>query len=138
MSHTTSSIDCYCGRRAVIRTAWTDENPGRREVDVDTLIGRTLQCVVGLRVVIPGLLRKLNLVNGEVKNRKMKEEASAVNKKLERSNKMLRRLVYAMLGFFFVLRLIWISFVARKDGKESLSYSFDDSLTKNVVLFCFM
>ncbi|CAA0839873.1 zinc knuckle (CCHC-type) family protein [Striga hermonthica] len=30
MSFVTGSVDCYCGRRAVIRTSWTNENPGRR------------------------------------------------------------------------------------------------------------
>ncbi|KAK6139986.1 hypothetical protein DH2020_026260 [Rehmannia glutinosa] len=128
MSHTTSSIDCYCGRRVVIRTTWTDENPGRRFLSC-------LHYDVGgcgyfdwedppmcrrSKVVIPGLLRKLNLVNGEVKKLEdEKKKLQQINKKLERSNKMLRRLVYAMPGFFFVLQLIWISFVAGKDEKEA-------------------
>ncbi|KAK4434379.1 hypothetical protein Salat_0600700 [Sesamum alatum] len=30
MSTITGSIDCYCGRRVVLRTSWTEVNPGRR------------------------------------------------------------------------------------------------------------
>ncbi|CAA0825938.1 Unknown protein, partial [Striga hermonthica] len=29
MSFVTGSVNCYCGRRAVIRTSWMNENPGR-------------------------------------------------------------------------------------------------------------
>ena len=30
MSSVSSLVDCYCGKRAVLRTSWTEINPGRR------------------------------------------------------------------------------------------------------------
>ncbi|KAK4427600.1 hypothetical protein Salat_1528900 [Sesamum alatum] len=74
MSIITGSIDCYCGRRIVLRTSWTEVNPGRRFHSCreykrggcnffdweDPPMCRRAQAI------IPGLLRKKNDMEAEI------------------------------------------------------------------------
>ncbi|KAK6140482.1 hypothetical protein DH2020_025763 [Rehmannia glutinosa] len=97
-SHTTTSIDCYCGRRAVIRTSWMNENPGRRFLSClnykDGGCGyfhwQESPLCDRARTIIPGLLRKINRLDDE--NKKLienKQNLEEINKKLIERNKIL-------------------------------------------------
>nr|KAJ0220194.1 hypothetical protein LSAT_V11C200074660 [Lactuca sativa] len=63
-------VRCFCGQMAIVRTAWTDKNPGPRfwgcpkEIDP--------QMCERSKSLIPGLLRSINKLKTEVG--KLKEE----------------------------------------------------------------
>ncbi|GER40470.1 GRF zinc finger containing protein [Striga asiatica] len=74
---------CYCGERSVIRTSWTSENPGRRfrscieyegegnpECDFFSWVDPPM-CRRSTEI-IPGLLRKSNVLRAE--NEELREE----------------------------------------------------------------
>ncbi|KAK6148699.1 hypothetical protein DH2020_019611 [Rehmannia glutinosa] len=106
MSYVTGYVDCHCGRKVVLRTSWTEDNPGRRfhscleyDEDVDFSVGKTLRYVVGLGNH-PRLLKRINNMNEELV--KLKFENTELGKlkfentelvKLKCQNKKLRRLV---------------------------------------------
>ncbi|KAK6121476.1 hypothetical protein DH2020_044784 [Rehmannia glutinosa] len=114
MSHTMGLVDCYCGRRAVLRTSWTDDNPGRR-------FHSCLQYSGGgcsffdwedppmcrrSKVIIPGLLRKINA---------LKEDVFALEEKVEglrRTNRRLIKLVVYLPVIFVVACWIWSALFA--------------------------
>ncbi|KAK6163403.1 hypothetical protein DH2020_000267 [Rehmannia glutinosa] len=118
MSHTTSSIDCYCGRRAVMRTSWTEDNPGRRfhaclsynrggckffDWEDPPMCRRS-------KVIIPGLLKRLNARDAEI------EKLQLTNKKLMR---WLCAMAVTVALLFLVLIVVWISFATKKNGKKN-------------------
>ena len=64
---------CHCGRLAILKTSWTDDNPGRR------FFGYTKKrsgcgffrwedppMCARAKVIIPGLLRKLNRMEDKI------------------------------------------------------------------------
>ncbi|KAK6137742.1 hypothetical protein DH2020_028494 [Rehmannia glutinosa] len=88
MSPTTRNLDCFCGKRAVTRTTWTKENPGRRfnaclhfgrggcrlfEWEDPPMCHRA-------KAIIPGLLRKINKLEGETK--KLESEVQKLEDKV--------------------------------------------------------
>ncbi|KAL0374434.1 UNVERIFIED_CONTAM: hypothetical protein Sradi_3359100 [Sesamum radiatum] len=100
MSSVTGSVDCYCGRRVVVRTSWTDLNPGRRfnscrdynkggcryfEWEDPPMCRRAW-------MIIPGLLRKKNALEMEILN-------------LKCSNKKLMKVVFFLLFCVFDMHL---------------------------------
>ncbi|KAK4400195.1 hypothetical protein Sango_1125600 [Sesamum angolense] len=74
MSTVTSSHECHCGRPAVMRTAWTNENPGRRFHSCRNykrggcrfFAWEDPPICQRARTIIPGLLRRINGLEGEV------------------------------------------------------------------------
>ncbi|KAK6158799.1 hypothetical protein DH2020_006113 [Rehmannia glutinosa] len=121
MSHTMGLVDCYCGRRAVLRTSWTDDNPGRR-------FHACLQYSGGgcsffdwedppmcrrSRVIIPGLLRKINALKEDVNA--LKEDVNALEEEvggLRRTNRRLVKLVVYLPVIFAVACWIWSALFA--------------------------
>ena len=60
---------CGCGNIIVVRTSWTDSNPGRRFISCDRC--RYFRWIDGplcehARIIIPGLLRKINTLEAQV------------------------------------------------------------------------
>ncbi|KAK6138847.1 hypothetical protein DH2020_027412 [Rehmannia glutinosa] len=95
MSHVTGFVECYCGRTAVIRTAWTTENPGRRFQscrDYDKggckfFSWEDPPMCSRAKAIIPGLLRKINAFEAENKGLLRRiDELEAENLKLKRKN----------------------------------------------------
>ncbi|KAL0446231.1 UNVERIFIED_CONTAM: hypothetical protein Slati_1751000 [Sesamum latifolium] len=103
MSTVTGFVECYCGRRAVIRTSWTDMNPGRRfsscrDYNEDPPICRRAQAV------IPGLLRKKNDMELEIL-------------KLKSHNKRLFKLFCLSCLVCFICIWLCFDFCMRKDER---------------------
>nr|XP_043613574.1 uncharacterized protein LOC122585513 isoform X2 [Erigeron canadensis] len=46
-------VFCWCGKQAILRTSWTDRNPGRRVPNVDSLDGMIQKCVNVLLKLYP-------------------------------------------------------------------------------------
>ncbi|KAL7613771.1 uncharacterized protein LOC122196740 [Lactuca sativa] len=72
-------VRCFCGQMAIVRTAWTDKNPGRRfwgcpkEDSTCGFVGWIdPQMCERSKSIIPGLLRSINKLKTEVG--KLKEE----------------------------------------------------------------
>ncbi|KAL8556560.1 hypothetical protein ACS0TY_004131 [Phlomoides rotata] len=77
MSSTTveGNVACYCGKKALIRTSWTDQNPGRRFLCCVNSRRRE-GCVfwkwedpemcMRSKMIIPGLLRRVNAAEAEI------------------------------------------------------------------------
>ncbi|CAA0840855.1 DNA topoisomerase 3-alpha [Striga hermonthica] len=101
MSHTTSAIDYYCGKRAVLHTSWTDDNPGRRfhsclkwkrggckffDWEDPPMCRRAM-------AIIPGLLRKVNAMEAE-------------NEKLKKSLEMMKRTCICLVVAFVLFQLL--------------------------------
>ncbi|CAA0832301.1 Unknown protein [Striga hermonthica] len=71
---------CGCGKRTVMVTSWTDNNPGRRYATCKgSKIGRGCKHFVWIdppmctaRQIIPGLLRRINLTEDELTSKKKK------------------------------------------------------------------
>ncbi|KAL0398913.1 UNVERIFIED_CONTAM: hypothetical protein Sradi_2234600 [Sesamum radiatum] len=116
MSAVTGFVECYCGRRAVIRTSWTDMNLGRRFSSCrdynrggcrffsweDPPMCRRAQAV------IPGLLRKKNEMELEIL-------------KLKTHNKRLLKLFCLSCLVCFVCIWLCFGFCMRKhEGCTSL------------------
>ncbi|GER39586.1 GRF zinc finger containing protein [Striga asiatica] len=88
MSFVMGSVDCYCGRRAVIRTSWTTENPGRR---FQACLKNEEEggCVFfdwndppmcrRAKALIPGLLKKMNASEEEILKLKTETLAYVMN-----------------------------------------------------------
>ncbi|GER33799.1 GRF zinc finger containing protein [Striga asiatica] len=107
MSFVTGSVDCYFGRRAVIRTSWTTENPGRRfQACLKNEEGGG--CVLfdwydppmcrRAKALIPRLLKKMNASEEEIL--KLKKETlglAAMNRKLKKIIFVLVLLVVSIL-----------------------------------------
>ncbi|KAK6138994.1 hypothetical protein DH2020_027264 [Rehmannia glutinosa] len=80
MSHVTGYESCFCGKTAVIRTSWTDDNPGRRFQSCLNFKRGGCQFFSWedppmcnrARQIIPGLLRKINKIQDELE--KMKDK----------------------------------------------------------------
>ncbi|GER30712.1 GRF zinc finger containing protein [Striga asiatica] len=94
MSFVTGSVDCYCGRRAVIRTSWTTENPGLRfQACLKNEEGGG--CVFfdwydppmcrRAKALIPGLLKKMNANEEDILKLK-KETLGGLGLKLRTSS----------------------------------------------------
>ncbi|KAL0360354.1 UNVERIFIED_CONTAM: hypothetical protein Sradi_3719900 [Sesamum radiatum] len=76
---------CYCGKRAKMRTSWTKDNPGRRFYNCS--IGRG-NCAffawedppicARSKLIIPGLLRKINALEDKVVNLQKKTHCSSL------------------------------------------------------------
>ncbi|PIN17286.1 DNA-(apurinic or apyrimidinic site) lyase [Handroanthus impetiginosus] len=80
MSHISETrvTDCYCGKIAILKTSWTNDNPGRHFRVCPNTGGRgpALQCGFFMwvdppmcprgRAIIPGLLRKLKARDEEI------------------------------------------------------------------------
>ncbi|KAJ9566970.1 hypothetical protein OSB04_002936 [Centaurea solstitialis] len=68
---------CKCGAPTMVRTSWTNTNPGRRFYCCSINVSRGIDCpFLGwvdptpcnrCMVIIPGLLRSKNSVQGELK-----------------------------------------------------------------------
>ncbi|PIN25958.1 DNA topoisomerase [Handroanthus impetiginosus] len=65
-------INCFCGNLARVRTSWTKENPGRRFLSCANRDGgcrffewEDSPLCARSRVIIPGLLRRLNALEKE-------------------------------------------------------------------------
>ncbi|KAK6149751.1 hypothetical protein DH2020_017276 [Rehmannia glutinosa] len=116
MSHTTGFVDCYCGRRAALRTSWTDDNPGRR-------FHSCIQYTRGgcsffdwedppmcrrSKAIIPGLLRRINTLKEEVKT--LEGEVG----ELQRTNRKLFQFVVWLPCIFVVVVWIWSALTAVK------------------------
>ncbi|CAA0810016.1 DNA topoisomerase 3-alpha [Striga hermonthica] len=101
MSFISSSLDCQCGKRAVLRTSWTDDNPGRRfhsclswkrggckffEWEDPPICRRA-------KSIIPGLLRRVNALEDE-------------NKALRQKNMRLLKFAATMVVFILVFVFI--------------------------------
>ncbi|GER30052.1 GRF zinc finger containing protein, partial [Striga asiatica] len=108
MSFVTGSVDCYCGRRAVIRTSWTTENPGRRFQACSNLSEEDPGCVFfdwydppmcrRAKALIPGLLKKMNASEEEILKLKTETLGLAVmNRKLKKIIFVLVLLVVSIL-----------------------------------------
>nr|KAJ0212382.1 hypothetical protein LSAT_V11C400184730 [Lactuca sativa] len=72
-------VRCFCGQMAIVRTTWTDKNPGRRfwgypkEDSTCGFVGWIdPQMCERSKSIIPGLLRSINKLKTEVG--KLKEE----------------------------------------------------------------
>ncbi|KAL7132165.1 hypothetical protein ABFS83_12G053600 [Erythranthe nasuta] len=74
---------CYCSRRVVTRTSWTDLNPGRRYSTCDNYKKiRGCNYFVWIdppmcdrsRQIIPGLLRKINMREEELMKKSSREK----------------------------------------------------------------
>ncbi|KAL0289400.1 UNVERIFIED_CONTAM: hypothetical protein Scaly_2703300 [Sesamum calycinum] len=94
---TIKTLMCYCGKKACLRTSWTNNNPGRRFHgcgDVASGCGFFVwedppMCTRSKKI-IPGLLCKLNKIEeefSEMKNKvnllhKMEEEVAKMKKKV--------------------------------------------------------
>ncbi|KAK4432748.1 hypothetical protein Salat_1037000 [Sesamum alatum] len=102
MSTIVGRVDCYCGRRAVVRTSWTEVNPGRRfnacrdynrggcgffDWEDPPMCRRA-------RAIIPRLLRKKNEMEQEIM-------------KLKCSKKKLWKVILLLFGVWLIC--IWVS-----------------------------
>ncbi|KAK4413675.1 hypothetical protein Salat_2780300 [Sesamum alatum] len=80
MSTVTSHIECNCSQPAVIRTSWTNENPGRRfhscrnykrggcrffQWEAPPLCARA-------RAIVPGLLKKIDTLEAKIEEMKQR------------------------------------------------------------------
>ncbi|PIN20593.1 DNA-(apurinic or apyrimidinic site) lyase [Handroanthus impetiginosus] len=86
----TRDIQCYCGRTAVLKTSWTNNNPGRRFRTCSTRNerggGNACQFFTWVDppicaragVIIPGLLRKLRKRDEEIAGLKKRSQIMGV------------------------------------------------------------
>ncbi|GER33255.1 GRF zinc finger containing protein [Striga asiatica] len=95
MSFVTGDGICRCGRRTVIRTTWKDANPERRfqsclnyeNGGCDFFDWYDPPMRRRSKVIIPGLLRKMNEREAEIENLKLKNEHLVkLDKKLKKMN----------------------------------------------------
>ncbi|GER27931.1 GRF zinc finger containing protein [Striga asiatica] len=66
---------CTCGKRTVMVTSWTDNNPGRRyakcnESGCKRFVWIDPPMCTRARQIIPGLLRRINLAEAELASKK--------------------------------------------------------------------
>nr|KAJ0223849.1 hypothetical protein LSAT_V11C200086940 [Lactuca sativa] len=107
-------VRCFCGQMAIVRTAWTDKNPGRRFWGCpkeDSTCGFVVwidpQMCERSKSIIPGLLRSINKLKTEVG--KLKEENQMfkhdIGKIKEEKSKLKLYLIcsWVFFGFVFVL-----------------------------------
>ncbi|CAA0828986.1 Unknown protein [Striga hermonthica] len=99
MSFVTGDGTCHCGRRTVIRTSWKDTNPGRRfesclnyeHGGCDYFDWFDPPMCRRSKMIIPGLLRKMNERQTEIEKLKQK------NEKLVELNKKLKKIVFILI-----------------------------------------
>nr|KAJ0198991.1 hypothetical protein LSAT_V11C600336330 [Lactuca sativa] len=110
-------VRCFCGQMAIVRTAWTDKNPGRRfwgcpkEDSTCGFVGWIdPQMCERSKSIIPGLLRSINKLKTEVG--KLKEENQMfkydIGKIKEEKSKLKLYLicswVFFWVCFFFLMK----------------------------------
>ncbi|GER39716.1 GRF zinc finger containing protein [Striga asiatica] len=73
---------CTCGKRTVMVTSWTDNNPGRRYATckgwLQTFCVDDPPMCTRPRQIIPGLLRRINLAEAELASKKKRGEVAVV------------------------------------------------------------
>ncbi|CAA0813367.1 Unknown protein [Striga hermonthica] len=104
-SHSTGFLECWCRKRAVIRTSWTADNPGSRFHSclgyknggcnffswVDPPTSDRSQ------TIIPGLLKKMNALervkeNLKFENTKLEDKVEKLEEKIEKLQKKVEKL----------------------------------------------
>ncbi|CAA0839001.1 Unknown protein [Striga hermonthica] len=99
MSFVTGDGTCHCGQRTVIRTSWKDTNPGRRfesclnyeHSGCDYFDWFDPPMCRRSKMIIPGLLRKMNERQTEIEKLKQK------NEQLVELNKKLKKIVFILV-----------------------------------------
>ncbi|GER50502.1 GRF zinc finger containing protein [Striga asiatica] len=95
MSFVTGDRTCRCGGRTVIRTTWKDANPGRRfqsclnyeNGSCDFFDWYDPPMCRRSKMIIPGLLRKMNEREAEIEMLKLKNEHLVkLDKKMKKMN----------------------------------------------------
>ncbi|KAL8224509.1 hypothetical protein R6Q57_019984 [Mikania cordata] len=94
-THQSEMVFCWCGKVAIVRTSWTDKNPGRRfylcpDKGSNCRFIRWLDPVICDRsmVIIPGLLKSKNEVETNL------QSSEAANGQLK------KYLIISWIGFF--------------------------------------
>ncbi|WOH13887.1 hypothetical protein DCAR_0933400 [Daucus carota subsp. sativus] len=70
---------CFCNKWVVVRTAWTEINSGKRFAGCPDQVCNYFRWVDGplcerARMIIPGLIRRINVLEGEVKALEVKKQ----------------------------------------------------------------
>nr|GMD37749.1 zinc finger, GRF-type [Ipomoea batatas] len=110
--------ECECGRQLVIRTSWTDRNPGRRfwhcsESAVSSVFGMKgcgffdwadpPMCPRAISI-IPGLLRRINRDREEIERLKAILDVIAKEKEVK-TKRCCKITILFVFGFMLVLQL---------------------------------
>ncbi|KAG8388721.1 hypothetical protein BUALT_Bualt02G0154800 [Buddleja alternifolia] len=111
-----SKHECHCKKVVVIRTSWTKKNPGRRfyaceigkcsffDWEDDPMCARSM-------VIIPGLLAKINKLEGDLaKINKLEEEIATMRKKefkLKKKDEEIKRLGKKKNMYLMLLIITW-------------------------------
>ncbi|KAK6148932.1 hypothetical protein DH2020_016457 [Rehmannia glutinosa] len=105
-THEIGYAHCFCGRRAVIRTSWTKQNPGRRfqsclnyerggcryfDWEDPPMCPRS-------RIIIPGLLKKLNALDDA--NKKLQADIMILKEGNKKLAMVIRLLIVVMIPVF--------------------------------------
>nr|KAJ0197449.1 hypothetical protein LSAT_V11C700355590 [Lactuca sativa] len=113
-------VMCFCRKWVIVRTSWTNNNPGRRFWGCpDPFIGWYDEPMCAhSKVIIPGLLRtinKLRIAVDDIKDQASKHEKEVVKIK-EQATMLKYYLVYSWIFFVVVLNIV----VMQINGNENL------------------